>query len=188
VQETTELSPGTFSRPYDLVLYPDPRLSNPTTPILGAEAGWPGHVHDLIEGISARMIQTMREHNGLGIAAPQIGLSLRICVVSDVTAPGSEIVLVNPKIQWSSPEMVRGDEGCLSFPGVIFPVDRHATVEVVYSSPTGPSVLSASGLLARCVQHELDHLDGFLFIQRASPADAVRIRPALKRLAAASVR
>lgn len=117
------------------------------------------------------MIVTMRQANGVGLAAPQVGKSLRLTVIAaeadaQLTAP---LVLINPKITLVSPEQESGEEGCLSIVGVFGLVARAQTVTVRAFDRQGELfTLTANGLLARVIQHEVDHLDGVLFIDRAT--------------------
>ena len=112
------------------------------------------------------MFETMYKAPGIGLAAPQVGVSERL-IVLDV-ADGEErrpMVLVNPEIVWRSGERATAEEGCLSLPGQFADVTRPQAVKVRYLTEHGEErVLEADGLLARCVQHEIDHLDGILFV------------------------
>ena len=119
------------------------------------------------------MWETMYHAEGIGLAAPQIGLSLRICVldVRDEDDPGpGRLALVNPVIAESSSETDKAREGCLSIPGLEEFVTRPAKVTVEGFDPHGQRVrVEAEGLLGRALQHEIDHLNGILFIDRVSP-------------------
>ena len=127
------------------------------------------------------MIETMYAAPGIGLAAPQIGVSQRL-VVLDV-ADGEErrpMVLVNPEVAWRSTEVATAEEGCLSLPGQFADVTRPEAVRVRYLSEQGDErELAAEGLLARCVQHEIDHLDGVLFVDHLS---ALRRNMIMRRL------
>ncbi len=119
------------------------------------------------------MLETMYRAQGVGLAAPQVGLSLRVFVVdlgdSDENGSGP-LALVNPRIVESSRKADRAPEGCLSIPGMEEVVERPETVTVEGQTPEGEDVsFTASGLFSRAVQHEIDHLDGVLFIDRLSP-------------------
>jgi peptide deformylase len=123
------------------------------------------------------MVETMREAPGVGLAAPQIGLSERIIVVEYFAkeedeeveqAPKKVWALINPEIVKASEEMVMGVEGCLSIPGLVGEVERHAEVQVKGLNRHGkPVKIKAKGWLARIFQHEIDHLNGVLFPERA---------------------
>ena len=116
------------------------------------------------------MFETMYDAQGIGLAGPQIGVSRRVIVV-DVKEEGTQpFAMLNPRIVQSSDEMEKGEEGCLSIPGVSGVVNRPAEVVVEGLDRHGkPMRIEAGGLLARCLQHELDHLDGILFLDRLSP-------------------
>lgn len=116
------------------------------------------------------MFQTMYEARGIGLAAPQIGLSQRLIVV-DVHEDGAEpMALLNPVVAEFTGAAERYEEGCLSIPGVSAHVERPATCVVDALDQKGnPVRIEAAGMLARCLQHEIDHLDGVLFIDRLSP-------------------
>ena len=124
------------------------------------------------------MIETMREAPGVGLAAPQIGLSERIIVMEyyereedeeKEDAPKRVWALLNPEIVKSSDEMLLGVEGCLSIPGLVGEVERHAAVQVRGLNRHGkPVKIKAEGWLARIFQHEIDHLNGVLFTDRAT--------------------
>jgi len=124
------------------------------------------------------MIETMRQAPGVGLAAPQIGLSERLIVVEyfeheedeeKEDAPKKVYALLNPEIVKASEEMVMGIEGCLSIPGLVGEVDRHAAVQIKALNRHGkPTKIKAAGWLARIFQHEIDHLNGVLFPDRAA--------------------
>jgi len=117
-----------------------------------------------VQTLISNMLETMKANNGVGLAAPQVGSTLRLCVVD---AEGSAYVLINPQITASSKTKLISEEGCLSFPGKFFPVPRHASVQVRFLDQDGAAQkIKASGLLARAFQHEIDHLDGVLIIDR----------------------
>ncbi|MDH4330860.1 MAG: peptide deformylase [Candidatus Moranbacteria bacterium] len=119
-----------------------------------------------IQSLIPKMIKTMRESNGIGLAAPQIGKSIRLCIVEiDKKAH----VLINPKITSASKSTETSEEGCLSFPGkIISNIKRSEKVTVRYLNEKGERCkMKGSGLIARVFQHEIDHLDGILFIQRS---------------------
>jgi peptide deformylase len=116
------------------------------------------------------MFETMYQAEGVGLAAPQVGISRRVIVV-DVHDPEVQpFALVNPRVVESSAEKEKGEEGCLSIPGLSALVERPARVVVEGLDREG-NVMRVEGgdLLARCLQHEIDHLDGVLFIDRVSP-------------------
>ena len=115
-----------------------------------------------------RMIEIMRDGMGVGLAATQLGVLRRVLVFqAGHDAPAT--ALVNPEIEWSSDDLVTAEEGCLSLPGVIVDVERPLHVRVTALDPSGePLSVEASGLEARVIQHEMDHLDGVLTLQRTN--------------------
>ncbi|NTU56977.1 MAG: peptide deformylase [Anaerolineales bacterium] len=124
------------------------------------------------------MVETMREAPGVGLAAPQIGLPERLIVIEyyereedeeNEEAPKKVWAMINPEIVKSSEEMLMGVEGCLSIPGLLGEVERHAEVQVKGLNRHGkPMKIKAKGWLARIFQHEIDHLNGVLFPDRAT--------------------
>ncbi|MBR7131581.1 MAG: peptide deformylase [Lentisphaeria bacterium] len=151
-----------------------------------------------IRQLASEMIKTMRVFNGIGLAAPQYGHSLRL-VVFDVPregstgTPGEEYLLpkmpmavINPEIVMRSSETDEKDEGCLSVPDIYAPVVRPSRVLFRAQTIDGEFFeLECGGLLGRCIQHELDHLDGFLFTDRLTPQAERAIRGDLNRLKSA---
>lgn len=126
-----------------------------------------------LDALIADMFETMYAEKGIGLAAPQIGLSKRLIVV-DVNDEQGEAMgpfaLLNPRIVESGTALDKHEEGCLSIPGVTGVVERPWTVTVEGLTQKGEPVrIEAEGMLARCLQHEIDHLDGVLFIDRLSP-------------------
>ncbi|MFC1638284.1 peptide deformylase [Patescibacteria group bacterium] len=117
------------------------------------------------QNLIKEMVQTMRSNNGLGLAAPQVGVSLKLCVIEE---GGILYTLINPKITKTSKETSSAEEGCLSFPGKFIQIERSEKVTVLYLNEKGERCkIKTSGLLARALQHEIDHLNGILFINRA---------------------
>jgi peptide deformylase len=123
-------------------------------------------VHELVRA----MFATMYDAEGQGLAAPQVGVSRRIAIVDVPPRRGHSYVLINPRVVTASAERARGVEGCLSIPGVSGVVERPAAVVVeALDANRAPLRLEAEGELARCLQHEIDHLDGLLYVDRLSP-------------------
>ena len=119
-----------------------------------------------IQELIFNMLETMYSANGVGLAAPQVGSSHRICVIE---ADGTQYVLINPQLTSKSKTKIISEEGCLSVPGEYFPIARHSEVQVRYIDEFGkPGKIKGQGLLARALQHELDHLDGILVLDRIS--------------------
>jgi peptide deformylase len=121
----------------------------------------------------------MYESDGIGLAAPQVGLSQRIIVV-DTRETGEKYALVNPEVVWENEEKTVLSEGCLSIPGVKGDVIRPRKVRVRGLSPEGrPVEVEGTDLLAKVLQHEIDHLNGVLFIDRLSDEEVQRLKPEL---------
>ena len=128
------------------------------------------------------MFDTMYEESGVGLAAPQIGESLRFCVVNCTGKKADELTLINPVIVESSGELT-DEEGCLSVPGVRAQVTRAEHIKVKAYDRNGREIeIEADGLHARCIQHELDHLNGRLFFQRLNEAARMTVNADLKTL------
>ncbi len=132
-----------------------------------------------------KLINLMYEHEGVGLAASQVGMSKRLLAI-DVSENGdSPIILVNPEFTWKSDELESDSEGCLSIPGIRGVVERHASVSLKALDMDGNEFLieKAEGLYARALQHEIDHLDGILFVDRLSPVKKQLIAKKLKKIA-----
>ena len=152
-------------------LYGDPVLRQVAAPVR--------EITPDIKRIIADMTETMWHQVGIGLAAPQVGLPHRILVMDD--GKGGAQALINPVIE-SRSGTVREEEGCLSLPGVFADVERSKTVRVSALDADGtPISFEASGLRARVVQHELDHLDGILFIDRLLPVTRDRIKKKIQK-------
>ena len=140
-------------------LFGDPVLRTPTDPVTSFD--------DRLARIVGDLMDTVRHEEGAGLAAPQIGLSARVFVY---TCGGREGHLVNPEWEPIGDEKTHVSEGCLSIPGVSEPTERYARVAARgYDMHGEPVSFEADGILARAVQHETDHLDGVLFLQRLAP-------------------
>ncbi len=126
-------------------------------------------VDDSIRATVKDMLQTMYSADGIGLAAPQVGIHKQLIVIDcDPQNPDNPpLVLINPKITKSSSQVCDAEEGCLSIPGVYLPVTRPEEIEVTYKNENGkPCKIKASGLLSRAIQHEMDHLNGVMFVDR----------------------
>ena len=153
----------------EIVTLPDKILRQKARPVTRFD--------DDLQQLIDDMIETMREAPGVGLAAPQIGKSLRLTVIEtlpEVDEEGNEIedsrdlyVIANPEITWRSRKMVDGIEGCLSIPGYVGEVDRHEEIRVRAQNRHGkPLKLNVKGWTARIFQHEIDHLNGVLYIDQ----------------------
>jgi peptide deformylase len=157
------------------------------------------HVDERIRSLVADMLETMHAANGIGLAAQQVGAALQLTVLdvsqvedrpSIMKLNGTEVdpvsamplMLLNPKLQLAD-ETASGNEGCLSFPDITAEIDRAISVRVEAETIEGETVrIEAAGLLARALQHEVDHLNGILFIDRMSSVAKASLSSRLKRL------
>lgn len=127
-------------------------------------------VDDELRALIRDMFETMYDAEGIGLAGPQIGVGRRVIVVDVREEDHQPFALINPRLLESSRDTARAEEGCLSIPGIAGVVERPETVVVEGMDEKGETVrIEAEGLLARCLQHEIDHLDGVLFVDRLSP-------------------
>lgn len=121
-------------------------------------------IDDTIRNIAASMIEVMKSKNGIGIAAPQVGILKQIIVVLVNENP---VVMINPEILETSEETCIINEGCLSFPGTYLDIERPTNVRIKYRELSGhPRIRAFDGIDARCVLHEIDHLQGIVFIEK----------------------
>jgi len=154
----------------DILILPDKRLRQVSEPVRKIDAGIRALVHDMFE--------TMYDAPGIGLAAIQIGAPKRV-VTMDLAKkedPKSPQVFVNPEIVWASEEKATYEEGCLSIPEYYGDVERPAQVKVKFLDLDGePREIEADGLLATCLQHEIDHLNGVLFIDHLSKLKRDRV-------------
>lgn len=126
-------------------------------------------VDDSIRQLAREMLQTMYSSNGIGLAAPQVAVNKQLIVIDcEPDKPENPpLILINPQIIGYSPELCKAEEGCLSIPDVFLDVIRPQAIEVSYKDEQGkPRKLQANGLLARVIQHEMDHLNGVMFVDR----------------------
>lgn len=154
------------------------------------------NIDDSIRALAKEMLETMHRENGVGLAAEQVGRTESIFVIDipadsdlddtdkrenpDVAMP---LVMINPTITAHSDTIQTGPEGCLSFPDIFVDVDRYYEVDAEYTTPNDErKTLHAIGLLARAIQHELDHLNGILLVDRMSPVKKAVLSGKLKRL------
>ena len=153
----------------NIIRYPDPRLHTVARPVQAVDARLRRLVDDMLE--------TMYDAQGVGLAATQVDVHERVIVIDVSETHDQPLVLINPEIVAASEDMVFGDEGCLSVPAVYDKVQRHARVSVRALGRDGePFEFDADGLLAVCVQHEMDHLLGKVFVEYLSPLKRERIK------------
>ncbi|HXW64656.1 MAG TPA: peptide deformylase [Burkholderiaceae bacterium] len=157
-----------------IIEYPDRRLHQVAEPVTAFDEGLQRLVQDMGE--------TMYASAGVGLAATQIDVGKRV-IVMDLSEAKNELrVFVNPIVLWSSTELATCEEGCLSVPGVFELVQRPAQVRVRAQDLQGAAFeLECSGTLAVCVQHEIDHLDGKVFVERLSLLKQARVRAKLRK-------
>jgi peptide deformylase len=157
-----------------IVYYPDPVLLRRADPVDITTEG--------LRELAEAMLLAMEDARGVGLAGPQVGRSLRLFVASESGQPEEGLVFINPKIRpFGSP--VPFEEGCLSIPGVNGEVTRPESVEITWTDLDGKQHTETfSDLMARIIQHEFDHLEGVLFIERLTPADRIRVRAELQAL------
>ena len=140
-------------------------------PVLRTEASDVTSFDDDLKSLLRDLWETMYHAEGIGLAAPQIGVSRRAIVIDlrSEENPEARVALINPRVVWSSAETEKATEGCLSIPGLEEVVHRSVAVRVEAVDPDGdPIELEADELFARALQHEIDHLDGVLFVDRVS--------------------
>ena len=160
---------------FQISVYPDPVLRKPAQPVDSFD-------EDLAETIAA-MFTRMRESHGVGLAAPQVGLKQRILVLNHTGEEGDDRVLVNPEVQKTWGPRTAMEEGCLSFPGIYGEVTRPECVRVKAQRPDGEKFVEEyEGFVARVIQHEMDHLEGVLLVDRMTPADKLRNKLAFEDL------
>ncbi|EJC61375.1 peptide deformylase [Alcaligenes ammonioxydans] len=157
-----------------ILKFPDPRLHTVAKPVQ--------EVDDRIRKLVKDMAETMYDAPGVGLAATQVDVHERVVVI-DVSESGNELlVLINPEITWKSEELKVYEEGCLSVPDTYDKVERAASIRFKAQDENGQWYeKEADGLLAVCVQHELDHLDGKVFVEYLSVLKRERIRSRLRK-------
>lgn len=160
-----------------ILIHPDPRLKRRCKPL--------ATVDEAVRALADDMLATMYAAPGVGLAAPQIGVDARLLVM-DCAAKDADpqpMVLINPEIVWSSAELNEHEEGCLSIPEIYGPVTRPAEVKVQFLNREGAAQEAHfGGLWATCVQHEIDHLNGKLFIDYLGAARRMLITEKMKKL------
>lgn len=154
--------------------FPDPRLRTVAKPV--------DQVDDKIRKLVDDMFETMYDAPGIGLAASQVNVHKRVVVIDVSEDKSQPLVFINPEIEVLDEELNQYDEGCLSVPGFYETVERPSHIRVKALDRDGkPFVLEPQGLLAICIQHELDHLNGKLFVDHISPFKRTRIRAKLEK-------
>ena len=169
--KVAKIATPTDSRMTQLTIlrYPDPRLHTIAKPVAVVDAR--------IRQLAADMFETMYEAANIGLAATQVNVHERLIVIDVSENREQPLVLINPEIVWASPETRIGDEGCLSVPGIYDGVERSTSIRVQALDLDGKlQTHSAEGMLAVCIQHEMDHLIGKVFVEYLSPLKRNRIK------------
>lgn len=161
-----------------ILIHPDPRLKKPCDPI--------AEITPELARLADDMLETMYAAPGVGLAAPQVGVTKRLLVmdcVKEVGAPARPMVLVNPAVTWTSEDLSVYEEGCLSIPDQYAEIERPAEVRVRWTGLDGREQEEQfAGLWATCVQHEIDHLEGRLFIDYLRPLRRQMITRKMEKL------
>lgn len=158
----------------NILRYPDPRLHKIAKPVTVFDARLKKLIKDMAE--------TMYEAPGVGLAASQVDVHQQLVVIDTSDTQDDLRVFINPEILWTSSETKVYDEGCLSVPGIYDGVERPAQVKVRALDADGvPFEVSADGLLAVCIQHEIDHLKGKVFVEYLSPLKRNRIKTRMQK-------
>lgn len=161
--------------------YPDTRLHTVAKPVQAVDA----RVRQLV----ADMFDTMYDAQGIGLAATQVDVHERVIVIDVSEQRNEPLVLINPRITWSSPETQVNDEGCLSVPGIYDGVERATAIRLTALDGDGRErEIEAEGMLAVCIQHEMDHLLGKVFVEYLSPLKRNRIRSKMLKARRETVR
>lgn len=159
-----------------ILIHPDPRLKKPCEAV--------GEITPEIRALAADMLETMYDAPGVGLAAPQVGVTKRVVVMDCIKdGPPEPIVMVNPRVVWASEDVTTYEEGCLSIPDQYAEVKRPASVRVEWTDLDGArQERDFTGLWATCAQHEIDHLDGKLFIDYLGPLKRQMITRKMEKL------
>lgn len=153
----------------NILHFPDPRLHKVAKPVAAVDAR--------IKQLVSDMAQTMYDAPGIGLAASQVDIHERVVLIDLSDEMNELLVLINPEIVWASDEIQTYEEGCLSVPGVYDEVKRAAEIKVKFLDLNGDAQsMDADGLLSVCIQHEIDHLNGKVFVERLSSLKQSRIR------------
>ena len=158
-----------------ILCYPDARLHTIAKPV----AVFDSRLQTLVDN----MLETMYKAEGIGLAATQVDVHERLIVIDVSEGRDKPLVLINPTITWASPETQVNDEGCLSVPGIYDGVERASAIKIESLDKNGQlQTHEAEGLLAVCIQHEMDHLIGKVFVQYLSPLKRNRIKTKMIKL------
>lgn len=157
-----------------ILCYPDPRLEKIAKPVAAVDA-------DILQ-LVADMKETMYDAKGIGLAATQVDVHVRVIVIDVSEERDAPLVLINPELVWTSPTSHLNEEGCLSVPGIYDGVQRFDSVHVRAQDTDGKvRVIEAQDLLSVCIQHEMDHLLGKVFVEYLSPLKRNRIKTKMRK-------
>ncbi|RYX90097.1 MAG: peptide deformylase [Comamonadaceae bacterium] len=158
-----------------ILQFPDPKLHTVAKPVAAVDAR--------IKALIADMLETMHAAEGIGLAATQVNVHERLIVIDVSQEHNEPLVLINPEIVWASPEKKKNEEGCLSVPGIYDGVERSTSIKVKALDGDGNErQIDADGMLAICIQHEMDHLLGKVFVEYLSPLKRNRIKTKMLKL------
>ena len=158
-----------------ILCYPDPKLHRVASPVREVDAR--------VKKLVADMLETMYEAKGIGLAATQVDVHERLIVIDISEQRDQPLVLINPTITWTSADKHVNEEGCLSVPGIYDGVERFGAIKVLALDREGVSrTVEAEGMLAVCIQHEMDHLIGKVFVEYLSALKRNRIKTKMRKL------
>lgn len=158
----------------DILRYPDPRLHTVAAPV--------AQIDERLRAFIADMLETMYEAHGIGLAATQVNFHQRLIVIDVSEERNQPMVLINPELVWQSEDRLKGEEGCLSVPGIYDGVERARAIRVQAQDENGVSrIIEAEGMLSVCIQHEMDHLMGKVFVEYLSAFKQGRIKTKMQK-------
>lgn len=158
-----------------ILCFPDPKLHTVARPVVAVDAR--------LQALIADMLDTMYDAKGIGLAATQVDVHERLIVIDVSEERDAPLVLINPELVWTSSDTHLNEEGCLSVPGIYDGVTRFDAIKVSAMDSEGKTrMIEADGLLAVCIQHEMDHLKGKVFVEYLSPMKRDRIKKKMLKL------
>lgn len=158
-----------------ILCFPDPKLHTVARPVVAVDAR--------LQALIADMLDTMYDAKGIGLAATQVDVHERLIVIDVSEERDAPLVLINPELVWTSSDTHLNEEGCLSVPGIYDGVTRFDAIKVSAMDSEGKTrMIEADGLLAVCIQHEMDHLKGKVFVEYLSPLKRDRIKKKMLKL------
>lgn len=158
-----------------ILCFPDPKLHTVARPVVAVDAR--------LQALIADMLDTMYDAKGIGLAATQVDVHERLIVIDVSEERDAPLVLINPELVWTSSDTHLNEEGCLSVPGIYDGVTRFDAIKVSAMDREGKTrMIEADGLLAVCIQHEMDHLMGKVFVEYLSPLKRDRIKKKMLKL------